>query len=490
MKLLIVVENPKRWRFSMPGVDVISARAYLVDPFYAKLRRATIYNLCRTYSYQGLGYYVSLLAAARSHRPLPSVATIQSLRIAPIIRIVGEELDAVIQQCLRPLKAPAFKLSIYFGRNLTGRYDRLARAVFNQFPAPFLRAEFLRDRANVWRLETVRLISAGEVPDAHVEFVTTEARRFFESRIEAAPQRRAYRYDLAILWRADDPNPPSDQRAIHKFVKAAQQLGIRADIVGADDYGRIAEYDGLFIRETTGVDHYTFRFARRAAAEGLPVIDDPESIIRCTNKVYQTELFERIGIPSPKTVVVHDGNRSEALDHVGLPCVLKLPDSAFSQGVVRIETVDEMDRCLDEFLEHSDLAIAQEFVHTDFDWRVGILDGVPLFCAKYHMARGHWQIIRNDRTRDRFGKVEALALDTVPPAVLEIATQTAAHAGSGFYGVDVKQTGDRLLVTEINDNPNVDAGYEDAVLGPELYRAVMRWFLHRFERRGDDGERP
>ncbi len=51
----------------------------------------------------------------------------------------------------------------------------------------------------------------------------------------------------------------------------------------------------LFIRETTYVDHHSFRFSRRAEAEGLVVIDDPQSILRCTNKVFLAEAFARRG---------------------------------------------------------------------------------------------------------------------------------------------------------------------------------------------------
>ena len=78
--------------------------------------------------------------------------------------------------------------------------------------------------------------------------------------------------------------------------------------MGREDYGRIAEFDALFLRETTRVDHHTYRFARRAAAEGLVLIDDPESILRCTNKVYQAELFARHKIACPPTMVVHAEN--------------------------------------------------------------------------------------------------------------------------------------------------------------------------------------
>jgi glutathione synthase/RimK-type ligase-like ATP-grasp enzyme len=65
--------------------------------------------------------------------------------------------------------------------------------------------------------------------------------------------------------------------------------------------------------------------------------------------------------------------------------------------------------------------------------------------------------------------------------VVEIALQAANLIGDGFYGVDLKQSGSQYYVIEINDNPNVDAGNEDAVLGDALYREVMGVFRKRIE---------
>jgi glutathione synthase/RimK-type ligase-like ATP-grasp enzyme len=106
------------------------------------------------------------------------------------------------------------------------------------------------------------------------------------------------------------------------------------------------------------------------------------------------------------------------------------------------------------------------------------------------MARGHWQIIATGKTgRRRYGKVEALPLEDAPAEALDIATRAARLIGDGFYGVDIKETGGHFLVIEVNDNPNVEAGYEDAVLGDRLYLAVMDWFRQRLDARGNGGAR-
>ena len=485
MRPLVVVENPKRWPFEMEGVDVVSARAYVTDPRYAEGRRSTVFNVCRRYGYQTLGYYVSLLAEARGHRPLPSVATLQTFSMDPVVRIVSDDLDERIQKDLKPLKSDEFVLSIYFGKNVARRYDRLARALFNQFPAPFLRARFVRESER-WRLSSIRPIAGGEVPESHRDFVLERAAEYFRrpTRVRTSG---AARYDLAVLWSPDDPLAPSDDVAIRRFTRAAARRGISVETISVDDYGRLGEFDALFLRETTRVDHHTFRFARRAAAEGLVVLDDPESIVRCGNKVYQAELFERHGVPSPRTLVVHEGNVNEIEDAVGMPCVLKKPDGAFSQGVVKAMDREDLAVKLSALLDESDLVVAQAFRPSDFDWRVGVLDGRALFAARYHMARGHWQIVSESGTTRRFGKVEALAVDDAPADVVEIAVRAASLIGDGLYGVDLKEIDCEVLVMEVNDNPNLDAGFEDAVLKSRLWDEVAGWFSERLDRRGRTG---
>jgi len=39
------------------------------------------------------------------------------------------------------------------------------------------------------------------------------------------------------------------------------------------------------------------------------------------------------------------------------------------------------------------------------------------------------------------------------------------------------------VIIEVNDNPNIDWGIEDAYLGEDLYRRVMGEFLRRLERK-------
>ena len=484
MSNLIVVNNPRDWPLDIPGVAVVPARAYLTDPAYGSDHTARVFNLCRSYRYQTLGYYVSLLAEARGHKPLPRSNTIEDLQSQNMVRLLTEDLDGLIQKSLAPIKSDTFELSIYFGRNAASRHEQLSRQLFNLLHAPLLRAEFER-RGQHWRIRSVRSIAASDIPPPQQEFALQATTEYFTGRRRRTTKRIAPRYNLAILHDPGNPEPPSNVRALQKFEKAAQALGMHAEFITKADYGRLTEFDALFIRETTFPNHYTFRFSRRAAAEGLVVIDDPDSILKCNNKVYLAEILARHRIPAPKTLLVHRDNVKQIVPALGLPCVLKQPDSSFSLGVEKVKSEQELQARITGLLDKSELIVAQEFLPTEFDWRVGILDRRPLFVAKYFMVPGHWQIIRHGDDKHDYveGKTEALSVGEAPDRVVKMALRAANLIGDGFYGVDIKQVGKRLYVIEINDNPNVDAGNEDSVLKDALYREVMGVFLKRIEAR-------
>jgi glutathione synthase/RimK-type ligase-like ATP-grasp enzyme len=201
--------------------------------------------------------------------------------------------------------------------------------------------------------------------------------------------------------------------------------------------------------------------------------------------VYIAELLQRHRIAAPPTLVIHKENWQSGPDILGLPIVLKQPDSSFSQGVIKVGTLQDYNREVDRLFKISDLLIAQAFVPTEFDWRIGVLDREPFFACKYYMAGGHWQIKDNSKQGDAaFGSTETWPVSAVPSDVLKTAIRVANLIGDGLYGVDIKEINGKPCVVEINDNPNIDAGVEDSVLGDETYLRVMRVFLKRLESRG------
>ncbi|MFA6875226.1 MAG: RimK family alpha-L-glutamate ligase, partial [Parabacteroides sp.] len=144
---------------------------------------------------------------------------------------------------------------------------------------------------------------------------------------------------------------------------------------------------------------------------------------------------------------------------------------------------EELKSALDIMFKESAILLAQEFTPTDFDWRVGILDGEPLYACKYYMAKNHWQIYYHYASgRSRCGLVDTIPIYQVPRKILDAALKAASFIGKGLYGVDLKMVdNDRAIVIEINDNPSIDHGLEDAVMGDELYYRILNHFGRSLE---------
>jgi glutathione synthase/RimK-type ligase-like ATP-grasp enzyme len=484
MRNVIVVSRRSHWPLEIEGVEVVTARQYLSERPYSESSSLRVFNVCRSYKFQSTGYYVSLLAEARGQRVIPDVATLQDFLSRTLVRAVAEDVDELIQESLSGVDDNRFFLNIYFGQTAERRYRALGRRLYTLFQAPLLRVSFVH--ADRWLIQQMSPLSFTQVPDEDRALLGDFAARYFSRKRFRRGRIQQYAYDLGILVNPNESSPPSDRCALDRFMKAAGRAGFFAEFITREDYGRINEFDGLFIRETTSVNHHTYRFSRRAFAEGLVVIDDPWSILRCTNKVYLAEMLARLRLPCPRTVIVQKEDlKARSFPEsfpLGFPCVLKKPDSAFSVGVTRVHSAEELVEEVRRLFRTSDLVIAQEFVPSEYDWRIGILDNQPLFACKYYMAQGHWQIYDWNREGGGVGgDSETVPVEEAPRNVVELAMKAAAAIGNGLYGVDLKQVGDKVVVIEVNDNPNVDCGVEDAYLGDALYDTVLRTFRKQID---------
>lgn len=483
-QLLIVVDSDKDWAPYCSSESVITFENYLELP-PAKNSRVRVLNLCGNLRYLSKGYYCSLLAEGRGQPVVPSVKTIMALCNQKAFAVTQASLNnnaAGILKKLGTSDSTRISFCVFFGKTSIPELKELAWEVFDQFPCPILKVAL--SWQNGWRIENLKPVPLRSLnEDEQTEFANA-LDRFSHLLWRTHKSRLGSLYDMAILVDPAEKLPPSDEKALKKFVKVGQRLGIDVDFVGRRDLRRLPEYDMLFLRETTAINHHSFQFARFAESEGLVVIDDPQSIIRCTNKVYLADLFARKGVPTPKTLVMFRDDKT-ALDTVaeelGFPLVLKIPDGSFSRGVVRVENAAELKESAAKLFRQSALLLAQEFLYTEFDWRIGVLHGKPLYACKYFMARNHWQIYNHSARRFASGGFSTIPTYEAPKHVVAAATKAAGLIGDGLYGVDIKQASDRVAVIEVNDNPSIEAGVEDAFLGDELYRLILQEFIDRVQ---------
>lgn len=476
---VIVSENPELWEFIRPEIAKVSAIDYLTGDCFTDNSPKRIINLCSSYQYQSIGYYVSLLAEARNHKVFPSVMAIQDMKATNIQFLIDTNLNQDIQHLLKSIKSDTFELSIYFGKNMAQRYSALCRKLYGLIPLPLFRVHF-KKRKN-WSIQKITPLSLLDIHETHYSFLVESANHYFSKKRYDTARRKTSYYTVAILVNSNDKCPPSCKDALKKFINAGARLGITMELIEKDSYKSLTEYDGLFIRDTTSVNHYTYRFSRKAHAENLVVIDDPISILRCTNKVYLAELLNKNGIDAPKTTILSKHDWKTQIQSLDLPCVLKVPDGSFSHGVIKVETQEQLKKGLTEVFRNSDLIIAQAFLPSEFDWRIGILDNKPLYACRYYMAHGHWQIYNWQSTEHQEGGFDTLPLAKVPKIVLNTAKKVTKLIGDGLYGVDLKQIGKKVYVIEVNDNPSIESGVEDLHLGDELYNKIMLNFLKRLD---------
>jgi glutathione synthase/RimK-type ligase-like ATP-grasp enzyme len=481
--------------FCNTALTVLTFQEYLAD--FPKLNepKTRVINLCDTSRYLSEGYYCSLLAQARSHLVLPTVNTINDLRVAEEKSIDRMVFSLSVQQDNEEVLSEP--LLVLFGEVKDQRFKRLARQAFEKYPCPILivtpsvtHTKVLAKASGKVQVEGVATVQV----KAFKDLAEKQQARFIEQlEIHTKKQWRASkaskrtRWDMAILVNPEETTPPSDEKAIKHFVKAAEKAGFRADVVSRLSLEELGHYDALFIRETTAIDHHTYRLARAAEREGIVVMDDTQSILRCCNKVFLQDAFAYQKVPAPKATFVSSATDEvcdKLINDFGLPLVLKLPESSFSRGVHKAENKETLKARLTQMLAESALVLVQEYIFTEFDWRIGVLGGKPIYACQYFMVRNHWQIYNHQGDRFSSGGFTTMPTFEVPKPVLQAAIKAAKVVGDGLYGVDIKQQGNVVYVIEVNDNPSIDSGVEDKYLGKALYELIMQEFANRLEQRG------
>lgn len=483
---LIVVDSLNNVsQLVLQNCEVIDFEKYLSEFPKRGEGKMRVINLCATDRYLSKGYYCSLLAEARTHKVLPSVNTINNL----IIESEEQSLQmktVTLPKSLSDEVVDGSGCDVFLGTTTATPMSAIAKFAFERFPAPFLRV-FIKKQTNA----TVMTVSIGDWGSANEGDKTALARAlqlYIEKTWHRGNKQKQARWDMAILCNEHESTPPSDAKAIKHFIKAAKLVGIHAEVLNAAQAAaNITHYDALFIRETTAINHPTYHIARKAEQEGLVVIDDATSILKCCNKVFLHDAFSYHNVPSPRSAFVSDSSPTtckKLIDEFGFPMVLKLPESSFSMGVFKVSSEDELITKLETMLNESALVLVQEYIFTEFDWRIGVLNGRPIYACRYHMARGHWQIYNHDAKTNTSGGFETLPTFEVPKPVLDAAIKACSMIGKSLYGVDIKQANGKVYVIEVNDNPSIEAKVEDLYLGKELYMIIMQEFVNRLEARG------
>ena len=359
---VILVDQPK----DLPNADtphkVITTSEYLARPRLFDIGRPKLVNLARSYAYQSKGYYASLLAEARGHRVVPTVETMLELREAKLYEHALPELEDDLNRCARRADfqpEAELKLLVCFGICRDSRFKSFGRLLFDWFRCPAL--EVTVEPGTWLSIDRIRPRNITRLANGEALFLRESLHQHTRREWRDPKARAVAKYDLAVLYDPNEKLPPSSPSTIKYMARIAEKLSIDVEPITRRQLAELAEYDGLFIRETTSIDNHTYRFARRAWQEGMPVIDDPISMIRCTNKVFLMELLGQHQVATPPTLMLADTtDLPRAMDELELPLVVKIPDGSFSRGVHKVQTAEEFRRVTDELFEETESAARAE----------------------------------------------------------------------------------------------------------------------------------
>jgi glutathione synthase/RimK-type ligase-like ATP-grasp enzyme len=270
---------------------------------------------------------------------------------------------------------------------------------------------------------------------------------------------------VGVLYDPADSLAPSHHTSLEDLGRQFAHLQINQVVIDPTNIGTVHEIDALFVRAHTSPGSIAWRWSKAAREAGIPVIDNPSCILRCCSKLFMMESFRRHSIAAPRSVAVScEADVQQALLLLRTPMVLKIPGGSFSRGVFRVENIADALMVFSANQSANPIMVAQEFLPTAFDWRIGVLNRNALYACRYFMAPNHWQIFKAESNGQVVeGRGQAVAVSDAPHAVVDLAVRAANCIGDGLYGVDIKVVDGQALVVEVNDNPTVETELEASI---------------------------
>ncbi|MEM1578649.1 MAG: RimK family alpha-L-glutamate ligase [Archaeoglobaceae archaeon] len=267
-------------------------------------------------------------------------------------------------------------------------------------------------------------------------------------------------------------------QALQIFAEKARNLGCDFVLLGREIMEKMALFDSVFIRATTDPLFTAYTVSRLAEEMGKKVIDDSESIRICSNKVALYYRLKKHGIPMPETRIVYSVEEAKyCAEELGYPVVVKSPNSRFSLFVEKANNLEELSMITKRFMRRSKAVVLQQFIPTTFDWRIGVLNNKAIYACKYLIPKGGWRVRDCIGNKKIWGDVVAVKVENLPKKLRRIAIDAGKSIGNGLYGIDIKEVNGLYYVIEVNDNPTIMHGYEDAK-NPEIYEEIIKALLN------------
>ncbi len=204
-----------------------------------------------------------------------------------------------------------------------------------------------------------------------------------------------------------------------------------------------AEVDVLFERSVSysrGV-----YISRIFAANGVPVVNPPETAERCGDKYVTSQILVQQGIPTPRVLMAFSEEAAlAAVEAMGYPCVLKPVVGSWGRLLAKVDNR----ATAEAFIEHKatlgvnhQVFYIQEFVNKPGrDIRAFVIGDEPI--GAIYRSSENWI------TNTARGGVASNC--PVTPELAELCQRTARALGGGLLAIDVFESENGLTVNEVN----------------------------------------
>ncbi len=251
-----------------------------------------------------------------------------------------------------------------------------------------------------------------------------------------------------------------------RFRDVAESLGHRSYFIFPVELKKIVKLDGLLIRSRTDPLNVSYVAARMATMHNIPVIDNPEAIRVCSDKVNMYLHLMQANVPIPRTEIlvrkkIVPSDVRSYFERLGSQVVLKEPSTSYSNRVKRVHRVEDFLQTARAYLKMADELVMQEYIESEEDWRIGVLNGRFLFASRYVLPRESDQVQAVDSEEIPYYGIEMVKENEVSRGAIDLAIQACQAIGSGLFSVDIKEREGKMYVIEVNDNPSLESGEEE-----------------------------
>jgi ribosomal protein S6--L-glutamate ligase len=232
----------------------------------------------------------------------------------------------------------------------------------------------------------------------------------------------------------------------------------------------LAGVDLVVPRIGTTITEYGLAVLHHFELMGIPVLNPSSAVYRARDKLRSLQVLAARGVPVPPTLMARNPESIEwCIQQLGgPPVVLKLLQGTQGVGVMLAESVTAAEAILDAMWGLNQNILVQKFIAESKgrDLRC-IVVGNRVIAAMRRVARAG--SFRSNLHRGGRGEV----LDPVPPDAERVALEASRALGLHVSGVDMLESKEGPLVTEVNISPGLE-GIE-AATGRDLASEMIRY---------------